>query len=106
MRFLVVTESNTPIPLEAVLPLYEATKAWKARYAAAGKLEQIWGFAGGKGGCAISNVDSLEELNQIAAEYPFQPFSRMDIYGLVDFDKSVESATKAFGAMLSGMPKR
>ena len=106
MRFLVVTEPNTPIPPEAVLPLYEAMKAWKARYVAAGKMEQIWGFAGGKGGCGIVNVDSLEELNQMGAEYPFQPFSSMDIYALVDFDLSVASATKAFGTMMAGMAKR
>ncbi len=106
MRFLVITESNTPVPMEAVLPLYEAMKAWKARYVAAGKIEQLWSFPGGKGGCAIVNVDSMEELNQMAAEYPFQPFSGLDLYGLVDFDTSVEQATKAFGAMMAGMAKQ
>jgi len=103
MRFLVVTEPNTPIPPDAVLGLYGAMKTWKASYTAAGKMEEIWAFANGKGGCGVVNVDSLEELNQMAAEYPFQPFSRMDIYALVDFDTSVDSATKAFGAMMAGM---
>jgi muconolactone delta-isomerase len=105
MRFLVVTEPNTPIPPDAVLGLYGAMKAWKAGYTTVGKMEQIWAFANGKGGCGIVSVDSLEELNQMAAEYPFQPFSSMDIYALVDFETSVDNATKAFSAMMAGMAK-
>lgn len=105
MRYLVVEEQNTPIPPEMVLGLFEAMKAWSARYIAAGKMEQIWGFAGRSGGCGIVNVDSLEELDQMAAEYPFQPFSHVDIYGLVDLDTSIGNATKAFGAMMAGMAK-
>jgi muconolactone delta-isomerase len=106
MRYLVIAEPKTAIPPEMVLGLYDALKAWKARYIAAGKLEQIWSFAGlGGAGAGIANVDSLEELDQISAEFPFQPFSRVTVYGLADFDKSIESATKAFGAMLGGMAK-
>jgi muconolactone delta-isomerase len=106
MRFLVISEPKTPVPPEAVLGLYDALKAWKARYIAAGKLEQIWSFAGlGGAGAGIANVDSLEELDQISAEFPFQPFTHVTVYGLTDFDKSVENATRIFGAMLAGMAK-
>jgi muconolactone delta-isomerase len=106
MRYLVVTEQNTPIPPEMVLGLFAAMKAFNARYGASGKLEQSWSFAGLSGGGAILNVASPEELDEIMAEFPFGPFSKRKIYSLVDLNKSLDSASKAFEAMMGAMAKR
>jgi muconolactone delta-isomerase len=105
MRFLVFTEQDKPMPPEIVPALFAATNAWKARYTAAGKIEHIWSFAGMSGGAGIVNVDSHEELDQISAEFPFQPFSHVTVYALADFDKSMYNATNAFQAMMAGMAK-
>jgi len=100
MRYLVVTKQTTPMPPEMVLGLFGAMKAWSARHIASGKLEQVWSFAGLNGGGGIFNVGSLEELDQIMAEFPLGPFSDRKIYGLVDLDKSLDTASKAFEAMM------
>ncbi len=91
--------------LDWLLPSLAATKAWKARYTASGKIEHIWGFAGLAGGAGVVNADSHEELDQIAAEFPFQPFSHVTVYALADFDKSIDTATNAFQTMMAGMAK-
>ena len=106
MRYLIVTEQTTPIPPDMVLGLFAAMKAFSARYMAAGKIEQSWSFAGLSGGGAILNVGSPEELDEIMAEFPFGPFSDRKIYSLVDLNKSLDTASKAFEAMLSAAPKR
>jgi muconolactone delta-isomerase len=105
MRYLVVTEQNTPIAPDMVLGLFAAMKAFSARYIAAGKIEQSWSFAGLSGGGAILSVDSPEELDQIMAEFPFGPFSDRKIYSLVDLNKSLDTDSKAFEAMMGGMAK-
>ena len=100
MRCLVVTKQTIPMPPETVLGLFAAMKAWSARYIASGKLEQVWSFAGLNGGGGIFNVGSLEELDQIMAEFPLGPFSDRKIYGLVDLDTSLDTASKAFETMM------
>ncbi len=50
-------------------------------------------YAGG----AILNVKSLEELDSVMTEYPFGPFSDIEIYGLTDMVAAVERAKKATG---------
>lgn len=100
MRFLVVTKQTIPMPPEMVPGLFAAMKAFSARHTASGKVEQSWSFAGLSGGGAILNVGSLEELDQIMAEFPLGPFSNIKIYGLVHLDESVDTASKAFETMM------
>lgn len=99
MRFLVVTKQTTPLPPEMVPGLFAAMKAFSDRYTASGKIEQSWSFAGLSGGGAILSVGSLEELDEIMAEFPLRPFSNIKIYGLVHLSKSLDTAAKAFEAM-------
>jgi len=103
VRYLVVSEQNSPIPPEMAPGLFAAMKAFSAGSIASGKAEQTWGFAGVQGGGAILNVESPEELDAIMAEFPFGPFSRTTIYSLVDLNRSLDNASKAFGAMMGGM---
>ena len=105
MRYLVVTKQTTPMPPEMVPGLFAAMKAFSDRYTESGKVEQSWSFAGLSGGGAILNVGSLEELDEIMAEFPLRPFSHIEIYGLVHLHKSLDTASKAFEAMTGGMAK-
>lgn len=81
--------------------LMDAMGLWQDKYA--GKIEQSWAFAGVQGGGGIANVESLEELDAMMAEFPFLAFSDVQIYGLVDLDGALQRARQAFQAMAEGM---
>ncbi len=100
MRFLVVTKSKVPVPPEALGGLVDAMTSWTARYQ--GKMEQVWSFAGIPGGGGILNVASLDELDAIMAQFPFGPFSDIEIYPLVDLDASLQRVKQAAQAMAGG----
>jgi muconolactone delta-isomerase len=99
MRYLVVTISRYPIPPEMGVGLLDAMSKWAERYTAVGKIEQIWSFAGIRGGAGVMNVDSLEELDQIMTEFPLAPFSKVWIDGLVDLQQSLDQGKKTIAAM-------
>jgi muconolactone delta-isomerase len=99
MRFLVLTGTKVPLPPEMALAITEATEGWVAKHKASGKMEQVWGFAGLQGGGGIANVDSLDELDAMMKEFPFAPFSDIDIRGLVDFEATMRAVKQSIQAM-------
>ncbi len=100
MRFLVVTKSSSPAPPQMVVGMFDALDAWAKRYLEQGKIEQTWGFAGIQGGGGILNVNTLEELDAIMAEFPLAPFTTVEILGLVDLPGAVERSRNAARAMM------
>ena len=50
----------------------------------------------------IANVDSLEELDAVMAEFPFGVFSDIEIIPLVDLAGSIQRAQQAAQAMAAG----
>ena len=103
MRFLVTTLPRHPIPPEVALGLVQAMKAFAERYK--DKTEQNWAFAGIAGGGAILNVDSHEELDKIMGEFPFGPFSKVEIRALADLSISLDNATRQLEAVIQSMPR-
>ncbi len=99
MRFLVISKSNQPLPPEMAMGLVDAMAEWARKHTASGKFEQVWGVAGVKAGGAILKVNSLEEVDAIMAEFPFGPFSDVEVYGLVDLETSFKNTKKAMQAM-------
>ncbi len=99
MRFLVVTKTNQPLPPEMAMGLTEAMEGWVRKYTASGKFEQVWGVAGAQAGGGILNVNSLEEVDAIMSEFPFGPFSDVEVYGLVDLETSLKNTKQAIQAM-------
>ncbi len=97
MRFLVITKTKHMAPPEMALKLLDAIGPWQKKHA--GKLEQVWGFAGIQGGGGIANVNSLEELDGIMAEFPMLAVSDIEILPLVDLDGSLQRAKQAMQAM-------
>ena len=59
MRFLVVSKSVHPLPMEATGMLLEAMRGWVRQNTANKKMEQSFGFAGLPGGGGILNVNTL-----------------------------------------------
>lgn len=82
MKFLIISKNKYMTPPEVVPSLIDATSEWAHKYE--GQVEQIWSFAGQKAGGGIANVESLEELNTILAEFPLSSYSETEVYPLVD----------------------
>ena len=99
MRFLILTKSKHLFPPEAMPGLIAAMGGWVEKYTNEKKLEQTWSFAGLQGGGGIFNVDSLEELDDTMMEFPFGPFSEIEIYGLAD----LSAALNKMGEMVQQM---
>lgn len=102
MRFLITVIEKVPPPLEAALALTDAMEAWIDANTKSGKLEQVWGFAGYRGGGGIANVQSLEELNGIMVTMPIAAFQDTKIYGLTDIKQALEAGRQAAAAMGKG----
>jgi len=97
MKFLVITKMRHPVSPDIAMGLFDDLITWSKKYVASKQLEQTWGFAGMYAGGGILQVNSLEELDSIMTEYPFGPFSDIEIYGLTDLVAAVERAKKATG---------
>ncbi len=95
MRFLIVSKNKYMTPPEVMPSLIDATLAWAHKYE--GQIEQIWSlvgqlwsFAGRQAEEGVANVESLEELNAILAEFPLSSFSETEVYPLVDLVASFQ----------------
>ncbi|MHB1133361.1 MAG: muconolactone Delta-isomerase family protein [Chloroflexota bacterium] len=106
MKFLVVTKQNTSPPPEMVVPLIESTMDWTNKYSSSGKMQESWAFAGVTGGGGIVNVESLDELDAIMSEFPFAPFSSIEVFPLVDLARSLERGKQVAQAMMASMGAR
>lgn len=100
MKFLVLSKPKHKVPPELVLPLIDAFEAYLNKYEASGQLEMAWSNAGTDAGGGIANVDSLEELDAILQEYPFGPFSDVEVYALADIKASLQR-TKQMAQMMA-----
>jgi hypothetical protein len=100
MKFLVISKPKHLVPPEVMVGVLDGIGPWQSKYA--GKIEQVWGFAGIAGGGGIINVNSLEELDAVMAELPVAPISEVEIFPLVDLDASLQRAKQAMQAMASG----
>ena len=100
MRFLLVTTNKAPLPPEVAPSLIDAMRPWLTKHA--GKVEQVWSFAGIQGGGGIIDVESLEEMDAFMAEFPLGPFSDITIYPLVELYGSLERSKQSMQAMSAG----
>ena len=98
MKFLVITRTRHMAPPEMAVQLVDAMGPWQKMHA--GKIEQIWSFAGMQGGGGIANVNSLEELDGIMAEFPYRALSDVEILPLVDLDGALQRGKQAMQAWL------
>ena len=100
MKFLVISKPKHMVPPEFTVPLIDAFTAFLDKYSATGQLESVWSYAGTQGGGGIANVDTMEELDAIMAEYPFGPFSDVEVYPLTDLRESLQR-TKQIAQMMA-----
>ena len=99
MRVSVHVTPRTPPPPEALPDMFQAFQAWRDRYR--DQMETFQFFVGG-GGMGIINGSDEAELQRIITEFPFTPFSNMDVRVIVDGDV----ALRQWGEMLAAMAAR
>ncbi len=100
MRFLVVTRGSHPPP--PAPEMIDAMKHWIDTHLETGKMEQVWNFAGVRGGGGIPNVASLDELDDVMAGFPFAPFSEVEIHPLTDLHESLDRVRGRLEQMAGG----
>ena len=100
MRFLITANQKYMVPPEVQIGLLDGSVSWAKKYTANKKIEQSWSFVGLPGGCGILNVSSLEELNQIVAEFPLGAITQTEIRPIMDFEEGINQAKKAIMSMV------
>ena len=103
MKFLVISKPKHMVPPELTVPLIDAFEAFLNKYEATGKLESVWSYAGTQGGGGIANVDSMEEMDAMMQEYPFGPFSDVEVYALTDLKTSLQTSKQVAQMMAQQM---
>ena len=101
MRFLVVSTPKHFVPPDVALASIDALQAWVEKNTSASKFEQSWSFGAFQGGGGILSVDSLDELDEVMAGFPFGPFSDIEIRPLLDLDASLQRARETIAAAMS-----
>ncbi|MBI4322584.1 MAG: hypothetical protein HY675_29180 [Chloroflexi bacterium] len=100
MRFLVIANPKHPVPLELAVGLSDAMVGWLTGLQERGKIETKFGYTGVPGGGCILNVDSAEEANSIIMQFPFGPFSEVQVHAVVDPIESVKQYKQLAQAMM------
>ena len=100
MRIFVMSQPRFPVPPEQLPALTQGFVAWREKYRSV--TESFEFFAGNNGGFGVLNVPDEATLNQIMIEYPFGPFSELDIRPVIDGDKGLAQFQAALQAMASG----
>jgi hypothetical protein len=101
MRTLVLVEPG-PVspPPEQMVDMLEGFAAWRERWRA--KMELFEFFAGRGGGWGVFNTDEVE-LIQAMMEFPFAPFSIIQVHPTVDGDDALARLTQTTKEMIAQM---
>jgi muconolactone delta-isomerase len=102
VRVLVVSRPQFFVPPDQFPVLFDAFADWRERYR--GSMESFEFFAGGGGGFGVINVPDEAALNQMMLEYPFLPFSDIEVRPLLDGDAALGQWRQAMQQMISGTP--
>lgn len=100
MRILVISRSRFPVPPEQLPTLFQAFAAWRERYRSISESFEF--FAGGGGGYGVINVTDEASFNQMMIEYPFGPFSDLEIRPVINGDTALAQWQAALEAMARG----
>lgn len=101
MRALVIVDTGPASPPpEAILGLLEAFAGWRERWRP--KMEAFEFFAGRGGGWGVFNCED-KELSQAMMEFPFSPFSTIQVHPTVDGDDGLARFTQTMKEMMAQM---
>jgi hypothetical protein len=86
MRALVISRVKFQAPREVFPETMAAFAAWRDRYRA--QMDAFYFFASGGGGCGVVNA-SDETVAQMFMEYPWAPYSEVELIPIVDGDMAL-----------------
>lgn len=97
MRVLVYVRPIHVSPFEQMPMMMEQFAAWRERYRS--QMEVFEFFAGSQGGIGIVHAADEASLNQMMMEYPFAPFSDIDVKPIVNGDVALAQWREAMKQM-------
>jgi len=101
MLFYVKGESTgvPPLPPDQVYEL--VVKEWETiiSYKQKGKILAGGALAGRRGGCAIFDVDSIDEIHTLISQMPLFPFIQWEIIPLISSEYALEKAKQALSEL-------
>lgn len=99
MKFLTMgMPGPRPVPAEMGVSVYEAAKLWIHQRIDEGKIECVYIFPD-RGGFAISNAESHEEVMEELLDYPLYPFFKWEVKPLVHWEKAYDAVIALFEKM-------
>lgn len=100
MRVLMISRPKHPVPPQLLMPLMDAFAGWRARYRPV--MQTFDFFASGGGGCGILEVPDEDTLGQLVMEYPWGPFSEVELHVLLDGDRAMSRQRAVIEQMVAG----
>jgi hypothetical protein len=89
-KYLVLMAPGPALPAPTqVSQAAESAKSWVAEQKQNGRLDVAYTYPQG-GGCAIFNVGSSEELQELLARNPGHAYVQYTVYPLVEFDEGID----------------
>lgn len=102
MRTLIIVEPGPVGPPPEMLPMVlGAFKDWRDRWRP--KMEMFEFFAGRGGGWGVFNTANETELAQAMAEFPFAPFSSIQVHPTMNGDEGLAMTIATTNQMLAMM---
>jgi hypothetical protein len=86
MRALVISRQKFQAPMEVFPATMQAFAEWRERYRQ--NLESFYFFTAGGGGCGVVNAPD-ETVAQMFMEYPWGPYSEVELLPIVDGDAAL-----------------
>ena len=101
MLFLVKCKGKEVIPLPPEETLELVVKTWETciSYKQQGIILAGGGLVSGDGCCEIWDVDSIEELDRLAAQLPIAPYCNCEFIPLTSYEHALESAKQALASV-------
>ena len=95
MKFLITaTPQNVPVPPDQLLALYQTAKEWMQARSDDGSLDCHYVFPE-RGGFAITNANSHEEVFDSIMDYPLNPRFTWEVKALCDWSHAYDRAIEA-----------
>ncbi len=96
---LIVEPGEFPPPFDQMPMLLQGFADWRSRWKEKMAVFAFW--AGRPGGLGILAVDDERELSQMMFEFPFTPYSNIDVRPIVDGDDALRRLTETVNDRLA-----
>jgi len=100
VRALIVSRPQFPFPREEFPAIMQAFAGWRERYRPV--METFEFFVSGAGGCGIVDAPDDATLARMMMEYPWAPYSSVEVHPLIDGDTALGMWQELIDQMAGG----